>query len=343
MKIKVLGVYIGHGDLSEYNWHPRLDAMSRCLDSWCSRSLSLLGRALVVNALALSCIWYVASLVNMPEWVCSALRYTVFSFISAGKRELVVCRVMYLPKDCGGFSVISIDFTVSALLIQWVRRLSVCPNGWVFLLTYWLLHRYGVLPFDFFANPTVFPHASFPPFYSDLFSSSISAGGSASSSGLVFGPSTGGPFPVSSTSCKSTYCVLLQLNPVEPQCVSKFQPSFGSLDWPTTWQSLFFLPLDRQVCVLNWKIAHGVLYTAERLSSFGLSVSLACFCGYHTKSLKHLFFSCPLVQSGYTWIQTQLSLACSLALSIEVRHALFGISADDLGCVPRVFSYLLNT
>ena len=341
-KIKILGVFIGHGDLSEDNWRPRLDAVSRCLNSWRSRALSLAGRALVVNALALSRVWYVASVIHMPEWVRSELRRTVFNFIWAGKRELVARRVMYHPKSRGGFSVVSVDFKISALLIQWVRRLSVCPNGWVYLLKYWLLDRHGVSPSVFFANPSIFSFSRFPPFYIDLFSSWASAEGSSSSSGLSFGSSVGGPFPVSSASCKSTYQVLLSLHPAVPHCIPKFRSSFGALDWPSTWRSLFFLPLDRQVCDLNWKIAHGVLYTAERLSSFGLSVPLACFCGYYSESLEHLFFSCPLVQSGYAWVQTMLSQASPLAPSLNVRHALFGFSADDLRCVPRVFSYLLN-
>jgi len=37
------------------------------------RALSLAGRALVVNGLKLSRVWYVASLIHMPAWVCSEL------------------------------------------------------------------------------------------------------------------------------------------------------------------------------------------------------------------------------------------------------------------------------
>ena len=33
-KIKVLGVYIGHGDLAEANRRPQVDAVSCCLDAW---------------------------------------------------------------------------------------------------------------------------------------------------------------------------------------------------------------------------------------------------------------------------------------------------------------------
>ena len=53
-KLKVLGVFIGIGDLIEDNWRPRINAVDKVLSSWRSRSLSFRGKALVINALALS-------------------------------------------------------------------------------------------------------------------------------------------------------------------------------------------------------------------------------------------------------------------------------------------------
>ena len=53
-KLKVLGVFIGVGNLEADNWRPRIDAVERVLNSWRSRSPSFRGKALVVNALALS-------------------------------------------------------------------------------------------------------------------------------------------------------------------------------------------------------------------------------------------------------------------------------------------------
>jgi len=55
-KIKVLGVFIGPGNLEEANWRPRIDAIKNCLSSWRSRSLSYKGKALVINALM--AFWY---------------------------------------------------------------------------------------------------------------------------------------------------------------------------------------------------------------------------------------------------------------------------------------------
>ena len=79
-KLKVLGVFIGVGDLEADNWCPRIDAVERVLNSWHSRSLSFCGKALVVNALALSRVWYVASLVDMPPWVLKELSSLALCF-----------------------------------------------------------------------------------------------------------------------------------------------------------------------------------------------------------------------------------------------------------------------
>jgi len=151
-----------------------------------------------------------------------------------------------------------------------------------------------------------------------------------------------GPSKIVSATCKSCYQLLLSLNASQPHCVLKFATSFGVLDWPATWKSLQFMPLDCQVRDLSWRVAHGVLYTAERLISLGYAVLPTCFCGYHLECLEHLFFSCPLARSGPDWIQSMLFLASPLAPSISIRHVLFGFSSDDLLGVPRVFASLLN-
>jgi len=115
VKIKSLGVFIGYGNLDEANWRPRIDAVERCLNSWRSRSLSLSGKALVINALALSSIWYVASLVFMPTWVCRQLNKIIFNFFWSGKRDLVARNVLVQCPDLDGFqlSPSSSRFTLS--------------------------------------------------------------------------------------------------------------------------------------------------------------------------------------------------------------------------------------
>ena len=106
--------------------------------------------------------------------------------------------------------------------------------------------------------------------------------------------------------------------------------------------AVFFMLLDRQVIDRNWKLAHGVLYTAERLASFGYQLRLSCFCGHHTESLDHLFYLCPLAQSGLAWDQTLLTHAYPVGSSLALRHVRVVFSSDELWIVPRVFAYLVN-
>ena len=117
---------------------------------------------------------------------------------------------------------------------------------------------------------------------------------------------------------------------------------YGQLYWPLTWDQLYFFPIDRPVLDLSWKVAHGVLYTADRLLGFGYSIDPLCFCGLAPECPTHLFFSCPLAQSVLSWLQSLLFSFSSSCLSLVCRHVLFGFSSDELRSVPRIFVYLLK-
>ena len=141
---------------------------------------------------------------------------------------------------------------------------------------------------------------------------------------------------------KLFYLYLLSENVVQPHCVMKFPSTFGVLHWSTTWRSLSFFDLDRQVIDLDWKIAHGVLHTAQRLVSFGLPVPLSCFCNSPVESLEHLFFSFPLAQSVLCWLQSLMFSFSPMCPVILCRHVLFGFSRNELRATPRIFAYILN-
>ena len=343
-RIKVLGVFIGFGSLDEENWRPRIEAVDKCLASWRSRSLSYEGKAIVVNALALSRLWYVGSLVPIPDWALAELNSLVFKFFWSGKKDLVSRQVVIQPKSVGGFGLVSVALKIYALLIQWVRRLLDPRGAWASLLSFWCSLRFGSNPLSMLSRPTGASFDRLPPFYKSVFDAWKFAGGyfSPRLNGLVVGFGSESCALVSSATVKSVYSFLLSACAATPHCVLKFRPVFGELYWPATWRQLSFCPLDRKVIDFCWKVAHGVPYTAERLVSFGYAIQPACFCGHQLESLSHLLFECPLAQSGISWIQSLLFLASPLAPPITIRHVLFGFHPDELAAVPRVFVYLLH-
>ena len=344
VKLKILGVFLGPLASPEDNWRPRISAVENVLLSWRQRSLSYRGKALIINALALSRIWYVASLVYMPPFVLPELSQLVFKLFWSGKRDLVTRRVVVQPTSCGGFSVVDVELKVWALLLQWVRRLSVSPSTWVSFFSFWCVRTWGVSPVQVLSTPYRFCDLRrLPCFYRALLSAWSSAGGCFIHSRGTLCVGTGVTVAsVSSLSTRSAYSLLLIDRSVVPHCVGKFSVPFGQLYWSTTWRQLFFFDIDRPVIDLSWKIAHGVLYTAERLVSFGYGIPTVCFCGHPTESLEHLFFHCPLAASVLSWLH---SLLFRFSLSFGPflpRHVLFGFSGDELLCVPRFFVYALN-
>ena len=339
-----MGVFLGPLASPEDNWRPRISAVENVLLSWRQRSLSFRGKALSINALALSRIWYVASLVYMPPFVLRELSQLIFKFFWSGKRDLVARRVVVQPTSCGGFSVVDVDLKVWALLLQWVRRLSVSPSTWVSFFSFWCVCTWGVSPVQVLSTPSRFCDLRrLPCFYRALLSAWSSAGGCFLHSRGMLSVGTGLTVaPVSSLTTKSAYSLLLTDRSVVPHCVEKFSVPFGQLYWSTTWRQLFFFDIDRPVIDLSWKIAHGVLYTADRLASFGYGILTFCFCGHPTESLEHLFFHCPLAASVLSWLHSLLFRSSPSFGPFLPRHVLFGFSGDELLCVPRFFVYALN-
>ena len=80
--------------------------------------LSFQGRALVINALALSRVWYVASLIHVPPLGPGELLRLVFSFFWKGKKDLVARTAVAQAPSVGGFSVVDVKLTVQSLLVQ---------------------------------------------------------------------------------------------------------------------------------------------------------------------------------------------------------------------------------
>ena len=253
--------------------------------------------------------------------------------------------VMSQPTAAGGFSVVDIESKVCSLLVQWVGRFSSSPSGWVSFFSYWCSVLLGKTASDVLACPSAFSTGSFPPFYRALLAAWQEVDGSFSErrSSLIFAPLS--PHHVCAVSCMTAKCVysfLVSENRGDPHCVEKFLPLYGVLYWPTTWRQLFFFDLDRPVINLCWKIAHGVLYTADRLIGFGYSIDPSCFYGLASECLPHLFFSCPVAQSVLSWLQSLMFRFSSLSPSLVCRHVLFGFSPDDVRSVPRIFVYMLN-
>ena len=68
--IKILGIFftVSRGDFECLNWNFRIEKLAKRLESWKFRRLSLKGKSMIINTLALSGLWYTGSVVPLPVW-----------------------------------------------------------------------------------------------------------------------------------------------------------------------------------------------------------------------------------------------------------------------------------
>ena len=81
-KMKLLGIVFGTVNVDQDNWEPRVSKLEKCVSRWQNRSLSLIGKVLILNILGLSKLVFVSSILSPPRWVSTRL-----SGLSCGARE----------------------------------------------------------------------------------------------------------------------------------------------------------------------------------------------------------------------------------------------------------------
>ena len=79
-KVKILGVVFGQTTESE-NWRPKLKKLENHLNLWKSRSLSFVGKSLIVNSLGISKLLYLATILPIPKWVVSEVNNLIWPFL----------------------------------------------------------------------------------------------------------------------------------------------------------------------------------------------------------------------------------------------------------------------
>ena len=79
--MKVLGVFFGVVDVQRDNWEPKLSKLDRMLSMWKFRSLSMIGKSLVINVLGVSKLLYLARVLVTPRLVIERYNTLIWKFL----------------------------------------------------------------------------------------------------------------------------------------------------------------------------------------------------------------------------------------------------------------------
>ena len=136
-KMKILGVWYTNGlvNVDPDNWQSKLNKLETNLNLWKSRSLSFVGKALIINVLGASKFWFLARVLPTPEWVISRFKTLVFSFLWNSKIETVSRQTLSAPVKEGGLGIINFPAKSKALRISLVVSSLVKHDSKAFYLT----------------------------------------------------------------------------------------------------------------------------------------------------------------------------------------------------------------
>ena len=99
--MRILGVWFG-SNVGNQNWDSRLQNLELSLNLWKGRSLSLIGRVLIVKTLALPKLDYVARVLEVPSEVVRQVVSLIWSFVWGEKIELIKRGTCLTKIDDGG-------------------------------------------------------------------------------------------------------------------------------------------------------------------------------------------------------------------------------------------------
>ena len=119
--MKILGVVFGTVPVERDNWEPRLSKLDSCLSLWKSRSLSFLGKVVILNVLGLSKLLYLSRVLIPPRCVLDKYNSLIWPFSWGAKLEPVARRSIVCSLDQGGLGLI--DF--------WSKGEALCLSSFV--------------------------------------------------------------------------------------------------------------------------------------------------------------------------------------------------------------------
>ena len=119
---KMVGIMFGNGDIVKNNWDKVFDKFNKVLIDWQSRNISMKGKAVIANTLALSKLMYVGAVLTMPKHYIKQFHSALFKFIWGNKPEAVARNVLFNKCIDGGINLINIQIKLQALQIIHLQR-----------------------------------------------------------------------------------------------------------------------------------------------------------------------------------------------------------------------------
>ena len=104
-KMKLLGTVFGSVDAERDIWEPRISKLEKSWSLWKSRSLSIVGRVLVLNIFGLSRLLFASRVLEPPNWVWARVYSLIGRFLWGSRIETIARKTIICPLKEGGLGL----------------------------------------------------------------------------------------------------------------------------------------------------------------------------------------------------------------------------------------------
>lgn len=327
-KIKINGVWFGDVNMSNINWTLVSEKFLSILKSWKHRKLSMLGKVLVANVLAMSTLWFIAPVFPLPASISKRMVKSLFEFIWSDRCEMVKRDTFYLPPVKGGLNLINLPIKASALFVQSTSRALVrlSPGG-LFTRAWAPKSIHNLLSLSW---SNLSPHFSDTPAVQRNFYSLLLAhvqdfhtfNWEVVTSSFVY------------NSLNSTTLSL-------PTVVLK-NPR---LDWASIFAILNNPLFDTILQGFSWRALHGAFGFRYTLYKWGHTRTSQCprpSCTAH-ETAEHVFVTCPVALFLWSWLQHLLYRLTGFLFTFDNSLVLWGLINSPLSAQKHdVILFIIN-
>ena len=299
---KIYGIFLGHTEGENKTWEKVVTKLEKCVNLYSSRDLSLRGRSIILNVVLCSSIWYVGSLIVMPESILKRLNKLIFNFLWNGKPEAIKRETLYNSFDKGGLNVVDIKSKLESFrILQILSLIKGTKSKWKYFAVYWIgLHLRKYV--SAFASLSI-PHSEkIPAYYKQALSCFRQF------------EKLCPDFTLRQTiTTKFIYYNVLQTRTISPKVLTVHP----TMDFSQIWKAIQCSFVDPRYRDLAWRIAHQIIPTQNLLFKYNISRNAKCYlCKQRVETLCHLFYECSMLDG--LWAYVASIFICKVTISMNI-------------------------
>jgi len=123
--LKILGIYVSYDEKSTLNknFRDKIDKMTKKLNSWKQRHLTIFGKILILKTFALTQFLYVSSVLHVPNDIIKEIEDLMFKFLWNGRQHKVKKKVIVQSYELGGCKMIDLTEMLKVQKLKWIKKL----------------------------------------------------------------------------------------------------------------------------------------------------------------------------------------------------------------------------